>query len=474
MKNDQTGTDSPFESKPLPKHLDAQTDSQEGPVAKLAASSRAEYSAAEFRALSGFLMEQGVFAFQSLPNGLFSAAGSAGADDVSGYQYVWVRDNVHVAHAHYVCGDTASAGRTLSALMRYFQKHQPRFRDIIGDRETDPETALAADPMNRPHIRFDGRKFAEVDQKWAHAQNDALGYFLWCYCKLVRDGVIRPDSDQVKCLALFPLYFEAIQYWRDRDSGHWEETRKVSASSIGAVVAGLREFEALTEEHQGWAELIAPGFKVDSGGLRWLREKGEAALKRILPCESIEPEACYRRYDAALLFLIYPLGVVGWEEARIILEDVATHLQGMHGIRRYLGDSYWFPDYKKVPERERTADFSGGIEARNAGLPPGQEAQWCIFDPILSVIYGQMHLRRKAEGKLEEAREFLRLQTTYFNRSLTQLTPGLKGDARLKAPEAYYLENGRYVPNDHTPLLWSQANLWLAVNQMAQSVSATG
>jgi len=30
------------------------------------------------------------------------------------------------------------------------------------------------------------------------------------------------------------------------------------------------------------------------------------------------------------------------------------------------------------------------------------------------------------------------------------------------------------VPNDHTPLLWSQANLWLAVNQMAQSVSATG
>ena len=445
---------------------------QEDPKGKLAALLRAEYPAKEFRALSGFLAEQGVFVFHSLPNGMFSAAGSAGADDVSGYQYVWVRDNVHVAHAHYVCGDKASAGRTMSALMEYFQTHQRRFRDIIGDTETGK--VLAADPMNRPHIRFDGRKLAEVDQKWAHAQNDALGYFLWCYCKLVRDGVVRPDASQMKCLALFPFYFEAIQYWCDRDSGHWEETRKVSASSIGAVVAGLRELEALTEGHQGWAELIGSEPGVDSGRLRHLREKGEAALKRILPCESIEPDECHRRYDAALLFLIYPLDVVEWEQAGEILEDVRTHLQGAHGIRRYPGDSYWFPDYKKkVPERERTADFSGGMEARDAGLQPGEEAQWCIFDPIISVIYGRMHLRCRNEGKLEEAREFLRLQTAYFNRSMTQLTPGSKGDARLKAPEAYYLENGHYVPNDHTPLLWSQANLWLAVNQMAQSVGAT-
>ena len=32
---------------------------------------------------------------------------------------------------------------------------------------------------NRPHVRFDGRTLSEIgDQRWAHAQNDALGYFL--------------------------------------------------------------------------------------------------------------------------------------------------------------------------------------------------------------------------------------------------------------------------------------------------------
>ena len=40
----------------------------------------------------------------------------------------------------------------------------------------------------------------------------------------------------------------------------------------------------------------------------------------------------------------------------------------------------------------------------------------------------------------------------------------------FRMPEAYYLEGGKYVPNDHVPLLWSQANLWLAVHQMQLSV----
>lgn len=36
------------------------------------------------------------------------------------------------------------------------------------------------DAANRPHVRFDGRTLSEIgDERWAHAQNDALGYFLW-------------------------------------------------------------------------------------------------------------------------------------------------------------------------------------------------------------------------------------------------------------------------------------------------------
>lgn len=430
----------------------------------------ADYTAKELTTLYGFLVQNGTFIFQSLPNGLFPAASSAGVGDVSGYQYVWVRDNIHVAHAHYVCGYTITASRTLCTLMCYFQKYVHRFRDIIEDRETDKKKALAANPMNRPHIRFDGRGLKEISQEWGHAQNDALGYFLWCYCKLAREGVVKLDDTDLDTLAEFPLYFNAIKYWQDEDSGHWEEKRKVEASSIGTVVAGLREFESLMNKKQLWSHPIIVGHKLTRAWISGLREQGVAALNKILPCESIEPMECYRRYDSALLFLIYPLEILSWDKAHQILEDVKTHLQGDYGIRRYLGDSYWFPDYKKVPESERTANVSTNMDKRDAGARLGEEAQWCIFDPIISVIYGQMYLLCKKEGKPNEAGKFLQLQTAYFNRSLSQLTGESKGVPEFRAPEAYYLENGQYVPNDHTPLLWSQANLWLAMHQMRRSL----
>lgn len=209
------------------------------------------------------------------------------------------------------------------------------------------------------------------------------------------------------------------------------------------------------------------------GRMEKLIKPGREALAKILPCESIKPENCYRRYDSSLLFLIYPLEVLKWDEpwVRMILEDVKSRLQGDYGIRRYLGDSYWFRDYKKVPASKRTADYSEEIEKRDALVRVGEEAQWCIFDPIISVIYGQRYLEMKAAG--EEANELLRLQTAYFNRALGQLTSRSIGVPELRAPEAYYIENGHYVPNDHTPLLWTQANLRLAMHQMQRCVACS-
>ena len=37
-------------------------------------------------------------------------------------------------------------------------------------------------------------------------------------------------------------------------------------------------------------------------------------------------------------------------------------------------------------------------------------------------------------------------------------------------PELYYLEEGQYVPNDTVPLLWTQANLWMAFKFMKDSL----
>jgi phosphorylase kinase alpha/beta subunit len=327
------------------------------------------YSLAEIRAISAFLEKMGTLTFASLPNGLFPAAVLASEKSYTGYSYVWVRDNIHIAHAHFRIGRTGVAVRNLRTLIAYFIKHQKRFIDII-------EGAADANiPMNRPHIRFDGNSLEEVKEKWAHAQNDALGYFLWMFCKLVNEEALTPGADELNMLALFPPYFEAIRYWQDEDSGHWEEARKISASSIGVVVAGLTEFRKLLANA---GPLRAQrGTLITAEMLEPLIERGQAALREILPSECIQPDPLkQRRYDAALLFLVYPLQIVEGQAADRILTEVITHLQGEAGIRRYLGDSYWAPDYKKkLKPAERTADVSDDLSSRNQLLPAvGQEA----------------------------------------------------------------------------------------------------
>jgi hypothetical protein len=144
---------------------------------------------------------------------------------------------------------------------------------------------------------------------------------------------------------------------------------------------------------------------------------------------------------------------------------VLGNLQGDHGIRRYLGDSYWTADYKdKVPASQLTADFSERQHERDALARPGEEAQWCIFDPIVSVIAGRRYLRAGDPADLDR-------QVRHLNRSLGQLTGPDCPRGELLCPEAYYLEHGRHVPNDNVPLLWTQANLRLALIAMQQSAA---
>ena len=161
-----------------------------------------------------------------------------------------------------------------------------------------------------------------------------------------------------------------------------------------------------------------------------------------------------------MLFLVYPIGVVGQAMADRIVGDVVRHLQGDVGIRRYIGDSYWCADYRELcPPQERSGDFSQNMERRDRLLKEGQEAQWCIFDPIMSVIYGNRYLRFGIASDIEN-------QIAYFNRSLGQIT------STLGCPEAYFIERCEYVPNDNVPLRWTQANLWLALKLMKSTAAS--
>ncbi|MGQ0633532.1 MAG: glycoside hydrolase family 15 protein [Planctomycetaceae bacterium] len=411
---------------------------------------RPKYDRPSFEAIRQTLDRSGTLRIPVLPSGLFAAATVTDFSKGTNYHSSWVRDTVHVAYAHAVNGQTVIAAGAAQALCRFFQTQRQRLLDVID------EPTLKSDAMRRPHVRFNGDTLTELNQTWAHAQNDALGYFLWLVATLSRAGLFQPADDELDLLQLFPRYLNAIEYWSDEDSGHWEEAKKIEASSIGAVVAALRAYQAV------WpADLVKD-----------LLAKGEAALRAILPAECVQPDPAKRRdYDAALLFLIYPLRVVDSATADAIIERTVANLMGEIGIKRYLGDSFYCTNYETSLARlgdDPTRDFSTDLSARNALAIPGSEGQWCLFDSTLSTIYAE---RYRTSGRADDREK----QTAFLNRALLQIT---RDDpprcAAMQCPELYYIENGRMQTSKAVPLLWSQANLWTAMELMSQALREGG
>ena len=90
-----------------------------------------------------------------------------------------------------------------------------------------------------------------------------------------------------------------------------------------------------------------------------LLRRGRGALDAILPAECVQPaRQKRRRFDAALLFLVYPIGVVGQAMADQIVGDVVGHLQGDVGIRRYIGDRIGAPTTASCFRRKSEAATS--------------------------------------------------------------------------------------------------------------------
>lgn len=390
------------------------------------------------------LVEYRTHEIEPVAHGLFAASLSQAADSVTGYQNVWVRDNVMVADSLRRRGRVVKAVGCMQGLTRFFATQLPRFREIIDD----PVRVLREDANRRPHIRFTAQTLAELPEKWPHAQNDALGHALWFRFVLANSGAFPMTMEDFEIYVLFPRYFEAIEYWQDRDSGAWEEGRKINNSSVGAVVAGLEEMLKHVER--------APSGKSAEEKLRSLIAKGRERLDSTLPFES-PPE---RLVDSALLFLIHPLDVVRTRAMQdAILNLVQARLKGDVGIKRYAGDSYFCQDYDEwFAPSQMSADFSERLDFRDAHLRPNCEAQWCIFDPLLSIVYGQRFLEDRSD------RASLEKQVHYFNRSLAQVT------AAGACPELYFLKHGSYIANGHTPLAWTQANQAFALYLMEQSV----
>jgi phosphorylase kinase alpha/beta subunit len=406
------------------------------------------YTAESLGKIKEVLEAHGTHEIRPVANGLFAASSSQAGDSATGYQNVWIRDNIMVADSFWRRGQLAPVIQCIEGLTRFFERQLPRFREI----REDPARVLREDANRRPHIRFTAQTLGELPEEWPHAQNDALGHALWFRFLMANTAALPISAADYEIYRIFPDYFEAIEYWQDKDSGAWEEGRKVNNSSVGAVVAGL-------EEMLRYEDRTASGREASAGiaeKLRRLIAKGRQRLDSTLPFES-PPE---RIVDSALLFLIHPLGVIpsrAMEDA--ILSLVQARLKGEVGIKRYAGDSYFCQDYDEwFPPGQMSTDFSERLDYRDAHLQPNGEAQWCIFDPLLSIVYGRRFLADRADL------ESFHKQVHYFNRSLAQVT------AAGECPELYFLKHGSYIANVHTPLAWTQANQALALHLMKKSI----
>jgi len=396
-----------------------------------------------------------------LPTGPFSAAAANAKADHTGSSMfgAWLRDNCIIAYGLYITDPDGSgaddAVACVAAIAKFLLTHQTfkmemvinGLKDVKGDEKTW---------MDRPHIRFIGESCLE-DPKWYnHKQNDALGYFMWVRCKLALHGKMPFTGDHLKLLGQMFDYLRAIQSWEDLDGGHWEEHSAVHASSIGPGLAAVRLFRQVISK-EGFLAPCRPDT------LDVLESKLEGTLASILPNEIITPVELTRDADAACIFLCYPLDVVSEETALKIMERMKK-VTGHIAICRYRNDSYWCKDYKDRIGDDPTKHFTDEeLKERDALLEPGEEAQWCIFDPIISAYYGKLY--QKHQNPVH-----LKLQQLFLSRSLAAITGDDSEFGGWQCAEAYFLQKDKWVPNDNTPLVWTQADLMMALFEMELSL----
>lgn len=275
-----------------------------------------------------------------LPNGAYVASPS------KDYSYVWIRDVVYSV-LPFLYFPSIRYEEAFHAMLDLFKSYEWKI-DIHTKKR--PEYLF-----EYIHSRY-SKNLKELPVEWGHAQNDAIGIFLWGVGKGTQHGykIIRDKSDTVIIQKLVD-YLDCLNYWEAIDNGMWEENMEVHASSVGACVAGLEAVKMIVNVKE---ELI---------------EKGKETLEKLLPRESQTKET-----DLALLSLIFPLRVVNHQMAEQILEKVTTTLERRHGSIRYVGDAYY---------------------------NEGREAEWCFGFPWIGLCYSELGLLDKAEQYIPKTKK---------------------------------------------------------------------
>jgi len=267
-----------------------------------------------------------------LPNGAYIASPS------KDYHYVWIRD-VFYSTLPFMNTPSERFEKAYHALFDLFKRYEWKI-----DIHTKHKPTFLYEYI---HSRY-SVDLEEIDVEWGHAQNDAIGAFLWGVGEGVRHGqkIIR-EKDDLRIIQKLVQYLQCLEYWHASDNGMWEENMELHASSVGACVAGLEAVKMLVEVDP---ELIS---------------KGRETLSYLLPRESETKDV-----DLALLSLIYPYRVVDRPTALVIIENVANSLERTNGCIRYHHDQYY---------------------------NEGSEAEWCFGFPWLGLCYLELGMLHKAQ-----------------------------------------------------------------------------
>jgi len=318
---------------------------------------------------------------------------TASLDDTF-YNKAWLRDIYFITLGFLETGDIVTVQKAAKALLGVFVKHQDKINWAI---ENKPKEA-----WQYIHARFHPETFEEYWEEWGNSQNDAVGEVLNIIVTLEELGASVVETDDERAMVQKIIdYLVTIEYWQDDDNGIWEENLEVHASSIGSVVAALKKASQLDWLH------------VPEGSV----EKGESALRALLPRESVTKFA-----DLALLTLIYPFAVTTEAETLEILKNVEYHLVKEKGVIRYKLDRY----YNNNPD-----GFS-------------EEAEWCFGLSWLAIIYAERGEKEKAYYWLRKAKA-----------AVTE-------DG--KVPELYYSNTAN--PNENTPLGWAESMYVVALQKV--------
>ncbi|MFJ8248242.1 glycoside hydrolase family 15 protein [Peribacillus asahii] len=277
-----------------------------------------------------------------LSNGAYTASLS------KDYSYVWIRDVVYTV-LPFLTDSSDRYEKAYQALFDLFRNYEWKI-----DIHTEKKPMYLFEYI---HSRY-STDLKEIPVEWGHAQNDAIGAFLWGVGEGFRHGkkVIRDERD-LQIVQKLVDYLECLQYWQAIDNGMWEENMELHASSIGACVAGLNAVKMLVNVQE---ELI---------------KKGEETLRFMLPRESETKET-----DLALLSLIYPYRVVDRKTALKIVQNVSNKLERTYGCIRYENDQYY---------------------------NEGSEAEWCFGFPWLGLCYLELGMNNMAKQYIEKTKKII-------------------------------------------------------------------